>query len=146
MSLDVVSGLKVEFVLANALMGTSILSLTLSKHVAAYYVTSFIYGFQRSALFTVPFIVAKNYIQEQVSELYNYFTSKALDLRASSISNAVLAGSCIVSHMLLYCCSRFSSFLSFLLPFFLSFILSFFLSFFLSFLCLQARSLCLLYL
>ena len=91
MSLDVVSGLKAEFVLANALMGTSILSLTLSKHVAAYYVTSVIYGFQRSALFTVPFIVAKNYIQEQVSELYNYFTSKAFELRASSISNAILA-------------------------------------------------------
>ena len=68
---DVVSGLKVEFVLANALMATSILSLTLSKHVAAYYVTSVIYGFQRSALFTVPFIVAKNYIQEQVSQLHN---------------------------------------------------------------------------
>ena len=71
MSPDVVSGLKVEFVLANALMATSILSLTLSKHVAAYYVTSVIYGFQRSALFTVPFIVAKNYIQEQVSQLHN---------------------------------------------------------------------------
>ena len=90
-SLDVVSGLKIEFVLANALMATSILSLTLSKHVAAYYVTSVIYGFQRSALFTVPFIVAKNYIQEQVSELHNYFTSKAFELRANSISNAVLA-------------------------------------------------------
>ena len=121
MSLDVVSGLKVEFVLANALMGTSILSLTLSKHVAAYYVTSVIYGFQRSALLTVPFIVAKNNIQEQVSELYNYFTSKAFELRASSISNAVLAGSGIVSQMLLYCCSRFSSFLSCVLSFFLHF-------------------------
>ena len=68
-SLNVVSGVKVEFCLSNALMATSILSLILSKRVAAYYVTCVLYGLHRSALFSVPFIVAENYIQEQVNKL-----------------------------------------------------------------------------
>ncbi|KAL8571946.1 hypothetical protein ACOMHN_026158 [Nucella lapillus] len=51
-------GLKMDFVLSHSLMAAAILSLTLTKHVGAFYVCCVVFGFQRSALFSVPFIIA----------------------------------------------------------------------------------------
>ena len=60
--------MKTVFCLSHFIMGTAVLFLTLSKNMAAYYVANVLYGFQRSALLSIPFIIAENYIQEQVSE------------------------------------------------------------------------------
>ncbi|KAK7103246.1 hypothetical protein V1264_018186 [Littorina saxatilis] len=58
-------GLKVDFCLAQALMGGAVLAMVLSQQLPVFYVACVLYGFQRSALYTVPFIIAEHYIEEK---------------------------------------------------------------------------------
>ena len=54
-------------------MATAVLGMTLSQHVAVFYVTNVTYGFQRSALLSVPFIIVNDCILSQVGCLCKSF-------------------------------------------------------------------------
>ncbi|KAK7502756.1 hypothetical protein BaRGS_00006006 [Batillaria attramentaria] len=60
-----VVGHKLDFCLSHFLMAAAVLTLTLTKNLACYYVACGVYGAQRSAMLTVPFALANEYSQQQ---------------------------------------------------------------------------------
>ncbi|XP_076441992.1 uncharacterized protein LOC143281004 isoform X2 [Babylonia areolata] len=58
-------GMKVDFCLSHGLMAAAVLCLALTKQLAAFYVCCVLYSFQRSAFFSVPYIIANDYAQKQ---------------------------------------------------------------------------------
>ncbi|XP_076441999.1 uncharacterized protein LOC143281007 [Babylonia areolata] len=58
-------GMKVDFCLSHGLMAAAVLCLALTKQLAVFYVCCVLYGFNRAALFSVPFIIANDYAQKQ---------------------------------------------------------------------------------
>ena len=59
--------MRVDFCLSQVLLGSAILCMAFSKQVPAYYLANVCYGFQRSALLSVPFIITDNYVHNQVN-------------------------------------------------------------------------------
>ena len=61
------SGLKLDLVVSHVLLGVAIVTMVVTESLWVYYVTSVLMGFQRVAFYTVPTIVAKDYVQSKVS-------------------------------------------------------------------------------